>query len=329
MGVSRDTCSICVKPFYGKQKSVRCGTCDVRFHSVCVQLGEADQPTVMVAGESAFTCDACTTSLSSSNTKDLASSTGSTYMPPESDKPHPSLNTEYAISTVSTQLKAVHQNGQSMLHLIESLVGIVSKLSEEVAYLKNDNACVKEEIKSLHRLIVAAPGPYAASELRIPPAVTKDTVTTQLVPLSAPSIVTLPASALPAVPATATLAGLSYRDVVATGSSPADAEGFKTVTYKMKTQAKPSQAPPPADIAAVSTVRHCRQLLIGVHNSPSLPVIAKKERKKTLFVSRFSPEVTADDVHKSLKEQLSLKKLVCTRLRTKFNTYASFHITVN
>ncbi|PNF20526.1 hypothetical protein B7P43_G05329, partial [Cryptotermes secundus] len=49
---------------------------------------------------------------------------------------------------------------------------------------------------------------------------------------------------------------------------------------------------------------------------------------EAFFVSRFSPEVTADDVHKSLKEQLSLKNLVCTRLRTKFNTYASFHITV-
>jgi hypothetical protein len=81
-------------------------------------------------------------------------------------------------------------------------------------------------------------GPYAASELRFPPAVTKDTVTTQLVPLSAPSIATLPVSTVPAVPATATLAGLSYRDVVANGSSPADDEGFKTVKHKIKTQPK-------------------------------------------------------------------------------------------
>jgi hypothetical protein len=43
----------------------------------------------------------------------------------------------------------------------------------------------------------------------------------------------------------------------------------------------------------------------------------------------LSPEVTAADVEKSLKEQLSLKRLVCTRLKTKFNAYASFHISVN
>jgi hypothetical protein len=47
--------------------------------------------------------------------------------------------------------------------------------------------------------------------------------------------VALPASTVPAAP---TLAGLSYRDVLATGSSPTDADGFKTVKYKTKTQAK-------------------------------------------------------------------------------------------
>jgi hypothetical protein len=212
------------------------------------------------------------------------------------------------VITVSTQLEAVRLNGQSTLHLIESLVDMVSKLTEEVAYLKNDNASMKEKIQSLHRLIEAAPGPYAACEQHILPAVTKDTVNTQLVPLSAPSNTTLPVSTVPAIPSTAILAGLSCRDVVATGSSPADAEGFKTVRHKTKARAK---SPP-----AVSTVRHRRQPLIGVRNSPSLPVIVKKQRTKALFVSRFSPEVTTDDVHKSLKEQLSLKRLVCTRLRT-------------
>jgi hypothetical protein len=33
-------------------------------------------------------------------------------------------------------------------------------------------------------------------------------------------------------------------------------------------------------------------------------------------------------VHKSLTEQLSLKNLVCTRLKTKFNSHSSFHISV-
>jgi hypothetical protein len=45
-------------------------------------------------------------------------------------------------------------------------------------------------------------------------------------------------------------------------------------------------------------------------------------------VSRFSPEVTTADIERSLNEQLKLKSLSCIRLKTKFNSYASFHISV-
>jgi hypothetical protein len=66
-----------------------------------------------------------------------------------------------------------------------------------------------------------------------------------------------------------------------------------------------------------------------VRNRVSLPVVSKKERSKALFVSRFSPEDTTTDIEESLKEQLSLKRIVCTRLKTKFDIYASFHVLVN
>jgi hypothetical protein len=38
--------------------------------------------------------------------------------------------------------------------------------------------------------------------------------------------------------------------------------------------------------------------------------------------------VTSTDIEKSLNEQLKLTLLSCTRLKTKFNSYASFHISV-
>jgi hypothetical protein len=68
--------------------------------------------------------------------------------------------------------------------------------------------------------------------------------------------------------------------------------------------------------------------MIGVRNSYSLPIIARRVKTKALFVSRFSPDVTATDIENSLKEQPLLKSLVCTRLKTKFSTYASFHVSV-
>jgi hypothetical protein len=60
----------------------------------------------------------------------------------------------------------------------------------------------------------------------------------------------------------------------------------------------------------------------------SLSVVAKRVRTKSLFVSRFSTDVTSTDIDKSLNEQLKLTSLTCTRLKTKFNSYASFHISV-
>jgi hypothetical protein len=65
-----------------------------------------------------------------------------------------------------------------------------------------------------------------------------------------------------------------------------------------------------------------------VRNSASLLSISNKERFKTLFLFRFSPEIIADDVEKTLKEKLSLQELVCARHKTKFNTFASFHVSV-
>jgi hypothetical protein len=65
-----------------------------------------------------------------------------------------------------------------------------------------------------------------------------------------------------------------------------------------------------------------------VRDSDSLSIISKKERFKAFFFSRFSHEVTADDVEWSLKEKLSPKKLFCT-IHKKFNTYTSFRVSLN
>jgi hypothetical protein len=56
--------------------------------------------------------------------------------------------------------------------------------------------------------------------------------------------------------------------------------------------------------------------------------VARRVKTKALFISRFSPDVTSVEIENFLKEQLLLKSLVCTRLKSKFSPYASFHISV-
>ncbi|KDR11797.1 hypothetical protein L798_14176 [Zootermopsis nevadensis] len=203
----------------------------------------------------------------------------------------------------------VHLNGASTHKIIDNLVQMVFKLSEDVQLLRKDNEYWKNH---LSKLASSAPTPAAPA--------TKSSIqgTTPLVHND-------PAhkakDAVPCSASTVADAGSkSYKDVLSAGLKPkvssVDTEGFTTVSHKKK----PSSGTPSAN-----TIRQRRQPL-GVRNSASVPIVSKSERSKALFVSRFSPEVTAADVDKPLKEQLSLKRLVCNRLKTKFNSYASFHI---
>ena len=79
--------------------------------------------------------------------------------------------------------------------------------------------------------------------------------------------------------------------------------------------------------AIATSSRKPKVAMIGVRISSSLSVVQKR-RNKSLFVSRFSPDVTASDVENSLRDQLQLASLTCTRLKTKHDSYASFHISV-
>lgn len=52
-------------------------------------------------------------------------------------------------------------------------------------------------------------------------------------------------------------------------------------------------------------------------------------RTKTLYVLRFSPDVTTSDVEKFLKELLQLNSLTCSMLETKFRSHTSVHIPIS
>jgi hypothetical protein len=114
---------------------------------------------------------------------------------------------------------------------------------------------------------------------------------------------------------------LPERSVVL-GNNPSDGDFVMVVKKKRVT-------PSPVGTAAVAnTTKKPRIAMIGVRNSSSLSVVQKRVRRKSLFVSRFSPDVTASDVEKSLKDQLQLASLASIRLITKHNSYASFHVSV-
>jgi hypothetical protein len=59
MAASKDLCTVSEKPFYGKQKSIGCGGCDVHFHCVCLKINDMELAFYTTSGKSSYKCTAC------------------------------------------------------------------------------------------------------------------------------------------------------------------------------------------------------------------------------------------------------------------------------
>jgi hypothetical protein len=60
MAASKGVCTVCDKPFHGRQKIIRCGGCDSRFHCVCLKISDTEFAFYTASGKSTYQCSACT-----------------------------------------------------------------------------------------------------------------------------------------------------------------------------------------------------------------------------------------------------------------------------
>lgn len=68
--------------------------------------------------------------------------------------------------------------------------------------------------------------------------------------------------------------------------------------------------------------------LRGTRLSSSLRTVVKTQ-KKAFFITRLDPGTQPGEIERFLKDEFSIEFVVCTRLRTKFDSYSSFHVLVN
>jgi hypothetical protein len=187
--------------------------------------------------------------------------------------------------SLGVQIEMVRRSGASTHKLVDNLVQMVLKLSENVQLLRKDNEFLKY---NLNKLAASAPAPAVPA---MQPSIQGPSTLVYNDPEHKAAD-----PALCSVSTNADAGSKSYKDILSAGLKPkvygVDSEGFTTVSYKKK---------PTSEIPSVNTVRQRRQPLIGVRNSASLPIVSKRERSKALVVSRFSPEVTAAVIEKSLK----------------------------
>ncbi|KAG0435396.1 hypothetical protein HPB47_018513 [Ixodes persulcatus] len=71
-----------------------------------------------------------------------------------------------------------------------------------------------------------------------------------------------------------------------------------------------------------------RDALVGANKSTKIATVARGPVKKALFVSRLHPDTSSDDITNLLSGVVTDKELTCTRLKSKYSSYASFHISL-
>jgi hypothetical protein len=259
-------------------------------------------------GKSSFTCDNCVIgkeqSLVKSNTDKILSSGTDCSASPVTDN-----------DSLNRQLEAVCLTGVCTMGMVKSLIEMVTKLTCEVQELKSDNTALKLQLRDLHQFRIPAPSISTEALSSTHGAAAK----------TYRDVLTLggghPAStAVPSGPNRQT--SLPASSVMARDTQAAD--GFITVLGKRNVN-----HPSSISSGVPNPPRKTRTPLFGMKSGSSLSTVPKRMRTKALFVSRFSPDVSSADVERSLKDQLELASLTYTKLKTKFNSYSSFHIAVS
>jgi hypothetical protein len=144
---SKDLCEVCKKPFYGKQKFIRCGKCDLRFHCNCLQTGVMETSVSASTGKSTYKCDSCKklTGIPQMSIPLLGVIRRKNY-PQRFSVLLRGLGIMMII--LRLQLEAVRENGICCMELVQSLVVMVSKLSCEVQQLRIDET-LKTQLRDL------------------------------------------------------------------------------------------------------------------------------------------------------------------------------------
>lgn len=313
MPASKDTCPACSAAFFGRQKFLKCaGPCGFRYHLDCINLGDAEYDLYMERGNSSYNCERCISASKTSRgdetpvgSKKLVSPVKKVISPTRELK-LPSLP---SVDSLSVQVETVRLNSVTILDTLSDILDYVKSLHNEMLEIKNENAALKIQMAEILDKRICSTN----SDQSNPKVVQQVNASCIRKSYSQVLSQSAPASSKQSNPGTAKSASASNvvttqltANEVGSPSPPIDGEGFQVVAKKRKV----------------------RKVTQGVLTSSALETVPVRAKMKSLFVSRFSPKVNGKSIEDSLKNQLTLSSLVVTKLKTKYETYSSFHISV-
>lgn len=313
MAPSKDACVFCSCVFYGKQKFLRCGECNKRAHAKCLTLPDEDLQSIK-SGVRRFVCNACNTA-------------SSLYAPASPNHDHgisspatapPALSSTPSRTAAATQPVDLGAELLSLRALLVDAVEGISFLSDQVARLGEDNErlrresatmaeahadvvrSLRQEVHSLRGDLVRQRGPPRLAEF--PPLPTVAAAETK-------PPTPLPPISSPCVPPTTTSA------------SPTSVASVSP--------ARPDASPPTQQrISEPSAPTVPRRLAVGATDGTGLAAVDRRKSPKAIFVTKLLPTTTSAQVVSHLSS-VGAVPILCKRLKTRHDSYASFYIAVD
>lgn len=212
-----------------------------------------------------------------------------------------------------------------MATTLNKLLSKVDRLEAEVASLKVENATVKLELERNHALVLKR-----LDFVNINVAKVIDTL--RLTRPTGPSYANVTRNGakkaveeVPVVLPTNTKKPKVANEAQAASGEPASAAPLSLDNASLGSVART------ASEEGWNPVRNRRkpEVRSGASKSTALTTVPRGPARKALFVTRLHPDTSTEDVVKFVSDVAMDDALVCTRLRSKFPSYSSFHVLVS
>lgn len=342
-------CTVCNLPFFGRQNRLTCSECNVVVHSKCGGADTAEKFELIV--ESYKCKDTTDCLLRKSNTDDNSQLSSPKATGRDTNTPSV-MNTEMAESL-------------SLTSTVNLILSEVKALKRTMSKLVSENSSLKKEVQNLSAQLlkhsVSVSSTLLTPQIQQVPATgvgTPSTTTSSNKVLSSQNKVSYNkqtySNAVSEVSEAAkyqsTLQSSAARGTSSSQDTDADdVSGDFTLVQNRKNRrgngatlnpgtglksVPPNNPAGPVSRAANGPTQHSRRptASIGASASSSIKSIApvKRVRTRNLFITRFDPTVTDQIIQDHLKSNLAVLKYVkITRLSTRHETYASFHVEVS
>lgn len=312
-----ENCPICNERVYGKQKVLKCNSCKYKYHTQCLDYSSDEIEFLL---QSTFKCEKCIKKF-----KDIGDETpirsvankNTGKQSKESEMSRDKNNREVTDTRMDdSSISQENNSNDQIMNLIQcSLSNLTDTFLREIELLKYEIISLKEENKKLYNLLTntrnVGQSVNTLSLTNVPLSdVTKEKVNEFNVgegnvhspPLSQENInakvnLTQPTNQV-------------WVDVVSRNS-----RKMQDINRTRKQN---------LNSVSNNTPKEKKKFMFGKAQIKDNLVCNKK---KALFVTRFSPFVTEQDIDEIVKDlEIPIK---CTKLKTKYDSYSSFHVEVN